>query len=751
MYTISILDKHITNGLICFKINEYEFQIRRTVNFIENELLKILTKLKKRLADKDTAGIAKILDDNKNINTTLFRFMEFLCPTEFENYCSYLCHYFFDDLKEPKISYRTIFRFMKTNDVKEALNGILTMRTDFINEIKTPKRVIQRHLDERFNKFIVACKNDDIESIRKLSPPLGDKSLIKRIYSTNEYIKVFESFVRRIGDRLIKEDQPLSKIEVARYIFKNTTKKSEVGDALTQIGRLNIFNEVASHVYSTLSSKPSSYRYEDDIWIIREKNLQGFGNHTLDFSPLSDIDKKHLKAHIHELIKKTAIKERALYTRVYAVTTIYNRFTELPYKDVYSIFDINYYHLLHLLDYLQQIKKVDGQDYYNLTSIYNLFQQTRLFFDWYIENIDSEQNNSFREIEMHNIKSFSESTDYMPEEVIGKLEEVIHELPEMYQNAWTIMMNTGLRFSDIQELSSECITYDEESQSYLFTYLNVKMENQRVQSGESKYHTIPVSHVVVEAVEKQKELTADLRIVADTDRIFITLNKHSKVVEFVGRPLARAINRLIKKHNIRDGNNELFHYTNHQCRKTIIVDLLSKGHSLRKVADYINHSEETSARYYRDLELKKIAELDSKLFQQLFEETIDKEIKNQYTEEEKKALFREIKLGARETPEGHGTCVKHVSFGPCHKKKCVGCKMLISGPQKLPKWYDLYREQQDFLKELEVEYKNSGIDNYQEHRVYQQELHLLKVYSETIKKMESFAKERGISIEQYKK
>ncbi|MFP7479652.1 tyrosine-type recombinase/integrase [Terribacillus saccharophilus] len=749
MFNISILEKEVDrNGFKVICINEHEFHLRKPVSFIESDLVEILHNLRSFLVEKDTSGIAKTLEEYKNINATLFRFMEYLCPKEFEDYCSFLCSYFFNELNVNKVTYKTILRYMKTNNVTEALTGKLTMRAEIINEITTPVKTIQKFLRERFSMFIVACQRDDIVSIRRLSPSLGDKSLIKRIYSSIEYKEIFEAFLWRVGEKLIDQEMSLSKVEIVRYIFKGSTRKHEVGTPFNQISRLNILNEVATHIYNTLSGTPSSYKLEDDIWILREKRLQGFRKHTLVYSGLSENDKRYLKIHIDELYKMTAIKYKALYKRVHAITTIIKHFAELPYN-VDSIFNINYYHLLHLLDHLQQLKKADGQRYFKLPYIYNLYQQAGQFLDWYIEKIDSEQSNPFSEIKMPNIKSFSKSTNYIPEEVIEKIEKVMHELPDMYQNAWTIMMNTGLRFSDIQAITSSCITFDEEIGTNLFTYLNTKMESQRILSGESKYHTIPVSDIVVEAVENQKQLTSDLRLVADTDKIFVTINRHSEVVEFVGRPLATSINRLIKKYNIFDENKNPFHYTNHQCRKTVIVDLLSKGHSLRKVADYINHSERTSARYYRDVEAKKIADLDHKMFQELFEETISEEVKDTYNTVEKQALFKEIQLGSRETPEGHGTCVKHVSFGPCHKKKCVGCKMLISGPQKLPKWYHLYREQEKYLKELEEEYKNSGIENYQEYRDYQQESHLLNVYVNTIEKIENFAKRRGISIEQY--
>ncbi|MFL0488420.1 hypothetical protein CN931_28615 [Bacillus sp. AFS054943] len=87
-------------------------------------------------------------------------------------------------------------------------------------------------------------------------------------------------------------------------------------------------------------------------------------------------------------------------------------------------------------------------------------------------------------------------------------------------------------------------------------------------------------------------------------------------------------------------------------------------------------------------------------------------------------------------------------FGPCHKKKCVGCKMLITGPQKLSMWKQLYSEQQSYLDEYEKVMVENNIDDWKEYREYQAEISLLKTYDDTIQKLEKFIKERLSEDEQ---
>ncbi len=748
MFVVKVLEEQ--NAYKKVDINGYDFYIKKKINFIQDEIPRILQDIKGCLVRYDTVGIASILDEFKELRNILWRCMDRLLQVEFERYCLHLCSYFFNELNEWKVGWQTLLRFMLTGDKSIALNDdSQVIKIEYLREIRTPQRTIQKYLDKRFEEFVLACEKNDIESVRRLSPPFGDGNLIKRIYANEKYVNVFEGFVRKVGEILIEKESALSKTEMVRYIFTGTTSIQEHGNKFNKLKRLDIFQEVASAVYQVIAEKPNSYKILDDVWRIREKNEQGFRSVKLDFSHLSEEDKPYVKMYIHQLISETGTDIRDAYSRLNSIRTIYTRFRELPYEDVKSVFHMNYYHVLHLIDYLQQLRNEKGSQYYTLPTIHGRFIQVRLFIDWVIEEYNWQHDNPFRDIEFHNIKSFSQTTDYIPEVVIEKLEKVLYELPEIHRNAWEIMMNGGLRFSDIQSLGSDCITYEEREQCYVLTYVNQKMKKQKIRNGESIYHIIPASEAVIEAVKRQKELTADLRTIANTERLFVVWNG-SAVVSLEGKNMQRAINRLLKKYDIRDDNGEIYHYANHQCRKTLIVDLLSQGLSLGKVADFIGHSEQTLARHYRDVQKQKIAELDSKMFEQLFGETLDEEVKEQYTEEEKAALIREVKLGARETPEGHGTCVKHVSFGPCRKKKCAGCKLLITGPQKLPKWYQLYSEQEQYIKELEQEYQQAGVEDCKEHRSYQAQVHLLDVYRRTIEKIENWAKQRGIPIEQYR-
>ncbi|SMF18556.1 tyrosine-type recombinase/integrase [Priestia filamentosa] len=747
MFHITVNERTKKLNLKEIVINGHAFTIHRNFDFVYSTLPNVLLRLRASFIDKNINEVHSILKQYKQINPTIFECVEVLFPKEFEEYFKHLCDYFFYELNEITTSFRPVLRFIITNNLEKSLHSPSCISATYYSTLSVPKQAFSSYLDDKFLELMDAFRQDNLNLIRTLSFPLGEKTLIERIYSDDTYIETFESFVERLVDSLSQQEESFSAIGLSRYIFGQTTREEK--RRLLAFTKLEVIKKAVSKIYTSIANKPNSYQISDDIWFIKRRNIQGFNRFKLDFSLFSNKDKPFIKRYIHELVEKTSEKEEKISRRLHSIRTLYSYFTELPYKEVTSLSDLNYYHLIHLRDYLQQLLGTDGKRKYTVATIHGMFTVVRIYMDWYIENINPKQSNTFRELKFHNVKAFSENTSYIPESVIEQLENKLHHLPEPFQNAWTIMINCGLRFSDVQHLKLDCITYDNEINSYVMTYRNVKMQTLRVKNGEPIYHTIPVSQIVVDAVERQKEITNNLRVIANTDYLFITFN-NSAIVKINPVSIAHSINTIIKRYNICDENGELYHYKNHQCRKTLIVDLLSQGMSLRQVADYVNHSEETSALHYRDVENKKIAQLDKDMFEQLFMETLDEDITSQYEDEELESLFKEVKLGARETPEGHGTCVKHVSFGPCHKKSCVGCKMLVSGPQKLPKWYQLYKEQQMYINELANEYQQMDISNFQEHRIYQQESHLLGVYKETINKIEKWAERRGISIEQYK-
>ncbi|WP_010649691.1 tyrosine-type recombinase/integrase [Oceanobacillus massiliensis] len=440
---------------------------------------------------------------------------------------------------------------------------------------------------------------------------------------------------------------------------------------------------------------------------------------------------------------------KALSRRYHTLCRVTNAIKTIGVKYT-SFLDITYVESLQILDCLQLMKATNGRRKYNVSSISDAFSELRILFDWLKEKSNrSSLRNPFRRITFSNVDGFTKNSVYIPDEVVKQISAVIHDCPVHVQRTWLIMMHTGMRAGDVLKLKSDCLTFNEKEKLHYINFIPSKTFKQRRKSGLEDYHSVPLlSQEVVDIIQLQIMETELLRVTGKTPFIFVKLansRRHDKDMSITGHQgttIANSINRCIKRHSIKDVNGHYWHYTNHQCRKTLAVKLLTSGSSIADVGEILGHqNENTTRQYYQDVDALKIAELDRELFEKLFDD-IDEEIRKAYTTTEFEQLKKEILTGSRETPEGHGSCLKHVSFGPCQKRSCVGCSLLLTGPQKLPMWRKLYVEQKAYLEAMIQIMKKQGIHNYEVYRDYQAENHLLSLYADTINKIESFIKER---------
>lgn len=440
---------------------------------------------------------------------------------------------------------------------------------------------------------------------------------------------------------------------------------------------------------------------------------------------------------------------QSLSRRFYLIKRIAQGFQEIT-TDGGSFLEINYVNVLQIFDVLQQAKTDQGRQKYALKTIQTGISEARILFDWLkARNYKETLKNPFRRLKLNNVSSFVESTQYIPDEVVEQLLNVIQEFPVFVKRIWLIMMNTGIRVSEALNLKEDCLTYNDKEGIYYLNFLTHKTLKQRRRLGLDDFHSLPImNHEIIELIRQQIEETKKLREVGSTPYIFLKVANSDRVVNpnqvtrYLASTVSQTINSCIKKHQIKDKHGDIWHYSNHQCRKTVAVKLLSNGASVTDVGEILGHlAEKTTRQYYQDIDTMKIAELDLQLFEQLFD-TMDEETRSSYTPVEFEQLKKEIMKGSRETPEGHGSCVKHVSFGPCKKSSCVGCSLLLTGPQKLSMWRKLHLEQQSYINNMVKTMKKQGIEDYDNYRDYQAEQHLLDLYEDTIKKIERFIQER---------
>ncbi|MEH7547749.1 tyrosine-type recombinase/integrase [Neobacillus vireti] len=703
----------------------------------------LVVDLGQALKSKNNSHLSNILQQNRSHHLkTCLKIISALYKNEFRIFVLDICDLFVKN----KIAFNTnnISRFIMTNDLSLSFSGENTAKNYFLQYTEL-KLFVNEYLNELLKMLESALLNFKRESVWEIVPLFNNEFLFHSL--THKLKEYFNLYVENIGKEFKDKMEIVYPQSLCSYSLYGMFDARKTWFINRHYRKMDIFQTVADDVQQFIINNPThTIDFNSDHWILRYKNIQSVRTYKINFNEFSISTKNEVKQYLIALINANE-SVNMIRRRLDGIKQIYLELTNLPYDPINSFLEINYFHVEHLLLHFQQLTNDAGTNKYKLGTIRGFFTEVKLLIDWLgdyyqLENID----NPFRKKKFRNSHSFEERIGYIPESVITQLENHLHLASKTVQNIWLIMMNTGMRISDALSLEADCLEFDQESNLCYLKYNPHKPKQTRANKG-LDYHKVPIPVPIIEVIKKQIKETQDLRRLSDSNKIFLTARSNKLITQPTGGSVQGAINSIIKKNNITDETGKIFYYSHHMCRKTLVMELIEKGLSIKEIADYVAHeSYKTTEYYYADLQIKKIGELDAKMFDQLFSETLDDEIQSQFSQQEKGSLFNEIKLGARETPEGHGVCVKHVSFGPCQKKKCVGCKMLLTGPQKLPMWRKLYNEQKEYIGEMESEYTKAGIMDFKDHRLYHSEIHLLEIYNKTIKKIEDFAEKRGIYI-----
>ena len=102
------------------------------------------------------------------------------------------------------------------------------------------------------------------------------------------------------------------------------------------------------------------------------------------------------------------------------------------------------------------------------------------------------------------------------------LKEKLNELPRFVQAAWTIMMNTGIRISEVINLKEDCVIYDTKDSVYYLKFIPHKTLQYRRKLGLEDYHYLPINDTnLINVINQQIKDTKDLREINKENKIFL--------------------------------------------------------------------------------------------------------------------------------------------------------------------------------------------------------------------------------------
>jgi integrase len=321
-------------------------------------------------------------------------------------------------------------------------------------------------------------------------------------------------------------------------------------------------------------------------------------------------------------------------------------------------------------------------------------------------------------------------TKALKDDVLEQFKKAIQKEDNFYHKAcFSVALYQGLRSEDIMELKADCLIEDADNKGkYDLYYYNKKS---------SEWMRKRTSSTVVKALKMLIDETKELCKENKEKSIFIhkmknNKNKTEKIQKYSFQAPTHWLISFIKKHQIVNEIGSLVKIHMHQFRTTLLTNMDAEGIDIEVGAYQADHKHSsTTQRYY-------INSTDKTYNEQM--DKLDEIVENISIVDDMKGIadvkFQDnisvLRLDngycqdTRMATDNEYVCEHYKSRGNCY-----GCSKMITTPEFLPYFYDLFREKKQELKEK---------SQYGEHvlRQIRFELTLIK---ELIKKLEAKQKD----------
>lgn len=306
----------------------------------------------------------------------------------------------------------------------------------------------------------------------------------------------------------------------------------------------------------------------------------------------------------------------------------------------------------------------------------------------------------------------------MPGDVHLKIVERAAQLHTLTGRLLVVLLDIGLRFKEAVRLKDDCLTREDDE--WKLTYTPFKILEALIANGLPTTTTITIgSRAAAAILEQIAERQAERR----ADGVSFIFTKPSGLSRFAmpsPKKFADEVNRLIVKWGVTH-NGEPWHFSAHQCRKTIGHILADEGASSWEISQRLNHlAPSTSAQYYVKVGLERVASLNSHFFEEQFGGLLADQGADASSNARACVLAdlpnRQVELGFCTKPVKDGPCGRHVG-----QVDCATCPNLWSGPEYLPEWTARMLYQKNRLDRLTEAYEHEGLSlqEYRQFREYQ--------------------------------
>jgi len=293
-------------------------------------------------------------------------------------------------------------------------------------------------------------------------------------------------------------------------------------------------------------------------------------------------------------------------------------------------------------------------------------------------------------------------TREVPEEVLVQLRTHLHALPTITLRMVTVLLEVGLRISELCQLPLDCLVCDDKHEWYLRFY----------QSKTQREHVIPlVEKELVGAIQAQQQ---DVRARWAKTCSYLFPSVLTPTKPYHQKTFSHHLNTWAFKHEIKDRSGQLYRFTAHQFRHTVGMRLINEDVPLEVVSRLLGHRSLTMTQVYarvRDQKLR--ADLERVARKR---KTVD--YQGNAVKGDSRANASEVQMtrkGVRGQTLAVGGCGRLVVLGECsYANKCLTCPMWLTATDDLPALKSFY-ERAIRLKQRATELGNQVVIKQQDH------------------------------------
>lgn len=569
-------------------------------------------------------------------------------------------------------------------------------------------------------------------SLTSVSKRVGNVRVSKYLMQIPEQT---EQYLKKLASGYTARRKFISLNQMTQFIFGNDVRSNFVGGDICFFALLKqiISCEIELQKEKFVADNRRELNSAKDVWILYQSHGVSLKLLTVDFTKVKQVSlRRELKCFLkYRFSGHIRASDRTFISIFDAVNRLCETNGSIQY---FSDIDRN------------DVKKLQLalENEIDQSKIMTMFSACSTLFRYLCSDenksgLPKSHDNPFESLRFVNAQKYHENTPYIPNKVIAALDEYLGELNEIDRLVFEIFSETGMRAKEVAFLESNCIESARYENAFKLKYIPYKTLKARRRNGLSEHHSVYISVELAEKIRKQIAVSEELRKKYSLPYIFLHQHTGYKVSMLNVEYFIKKINDLILKYHICDDSGHPWNFTSRQCRKTLVVNMIENGATATELVYQLGHlNQSTIMQYYAEVKSIKLAEMNSEFFKDQFDVLLSKEQLTEFSEEERRLLYVDFRLGKRRVELGF--CTRKLCEGACQSRSrtvhCVNCPQLCTGRQYLSYWRKLLQDQQERLRILIISYENACIASYEEFIEYKQEQRLLFAYENIVVKLE---------------